>query len=296
MPWCRGIKEHKCFGGVTHQHWPKRSQGGKEIVALLCAGAHDIIDNGSRFSNDVIERDGRRIYRILHEKRGILYERDIGASTGEGEPGEPHGVGRATVVTAPNAAETALPSPAGPSRVLEPEERVGRDSVAAIAGPGTDHAVTPPDSLDSWCQRGMALLVQGFRLQKIVVAWAFEVGDWWNEGETLLGQKVHQYDAQFSYWQLTKFASVAGRVPKESRRLDLSRDKDGPLTFEHYRVVAYLEPPQQRQELEAAVVNRESAAKLRARLAPPAERETHCCPECGAVHVRRYPGLGATHG
>ena len=63
----RGIPEHpECFGPVTAQHWPKRSQDGNpkyprsRVVGYLCWGLHDAIDSGFRYQgrrwkNDVVE-------------------------------------------------------------------------------------------------------------------------------------------------------------------------------------------------------------------------------------------------
>lgn len=50
----------RCWGPLGHQHRPKRSQGGKSIVCVLCAIHHDITDNtkqsaGLRFSDELLE-------------------------------------------------------------------------------------------------------------------------------------------------------------------------------------------------------------------------------------------------
>jgi len=77
-----GIPEHpECFGGGTSQHWPKRSHAGKAsvIVARLCWGLHDAIDNGFRYqgrrwANSVT--DG--VYTITDRETGdVLYERAL---------------------------------------------------------------------------------------------------------------------------------------------------------------------------------------------------------------------------
>lgn len=65
----KDIAGHKCFGDLTHQHVPKRSQGGKVAVATLCAGVHDAIDNGieyqgRRLANDIKESQLGGFYRI----------------------------------------------------------------------------------------------------------------------------------------------------------------------------------------------------------------------------------------
>jgi len=69
IPWCQAIKGHRCFGGPTHQHWPKKGMGGhnpdSKIVACLCAGMHDAVDNGVKYGNAVIvDGEGRKVYRL----------------------------------------------------------------------------------------------------------------------------------------------------------------------------------------------------------------------------------------
>jgi len=90
-PWCRAIKGHKCFGGATHQHWPKKGMGGHNpaarIVACLCAGMHDAVDNGFKYGNAVIlDGEGREVYRLWEvtaEPPGkTLLERVLGGSGG----------------------------------------------------------------------------------------------------------------------------------------------------------------------------------------------------------------------
>ncbi|KKL47884.1 hypothetical protein LCGC14_2331060 [marine sediment metagenome] len=61
----------------SHQHWPKRSQGGKEIVAVLCWPFHDRVDNGD-FGNDVKEVPGRgRVYFAWDIHGNTLIEREV---------------------------------------------------------------------------------------------------------------------------------------------------------------------------------------------------------------------------
>lgn len=78
--YCAANNITDCWGDLQHQHWPKRSQGGKTIVSLLCAGHHDCIDNGTqyegaRLANDV--RDG--VYHIYdRDTEEVLYQRGLG--------------------------------------------------------------------------------------------------------------------------------------------------------------------------------------------------------------------------
>ena len=61
---------------ITHQHWPKRSQGGKGIVAILCQEHHMMIDNEARLWNYVVSG----VY-VLHDVERVLVRRDV--KTGE---------------------------------------------------------------------------------------------------------------------------------------------------------------------------------------------------------------------
>ena len=86
IPWCREIPGHQCFGGPTHCHWPKLGMGGgrrkeSRIVAILCAGLHDSVDNGTKYGNAVItDGEGREVYRLwAKDSPGkTLVERVIG--------------------------------------------------------------------------------------------------------------------------------------------------------------------------------------------------------------------------
>lgn len=67
--WAQGIRGHRCFGGLTHCHLPKKGMGGhnsaSKIVACLCAGMHDAVDNGFKYGNAVIlDSEGREVYRL----------------------------------------------------------------------------------------------------------------------------------------------------------------------------------------------------------------------------------------
>lgn len=74
VPWCLGIEGTQHTREAQHQHHPKRSQGGKTIVAILCAYCHDRIDNGP-WGNAVKEINGKRVYMIWDLHGEILYER-----------------------------------------------------------------------------------------------------------------------------------------------------------------------------------------------------------------------------
>ena len=119
-PWPRDPDQHIpwCGHGVAgeHQHWPKRSQGGKRIVAFLCHDCHDQIDNGS-WGNAVVTtlEDGKKIeiYRAWNLHNETIIERIIGingglsaaAEAGEVAGDKPNATFGKTSAAAPSAKE-----------------------------------------------------------------------------------------------------------------------------------------------------------------------------------------------
>lgn len=70
--WCRGIPGVPHAEGYTHQHVPKRSQGGKAIRSLLCAYCHDRCDNGD-WGNTFIDGE----YRLYDLQNKTLIRRRL---------------------------------------------------------------------------------------------------------------------------------------------------------------------------------------------------------------------------
>lgn len=67
--WAYGLG--KCWPAttiLTGQHWPKRSQGGKRVVARLCPGHHDAIDNGFKYH-------GRRLGNRVDGENYVIFDR-----------------------------------------------------------------------------------------------------------------------------------------------------------------------------------------------------------------------------
>jgi hypothetical protein len=137
-------------------------------------------------------------------------------------------------------------------------------------------------TFSEWEARGHKLKDGLERTGAVMVSLAFDVGDWVNEGEELFGEEASQCIDAFSYWQVNRWAKLAREIPPENR--DLCNVAN--LTVEHFRAVAGLPPPEQREWLLAAARGEMSAAKLRAALAPSerAETEPCVCPACGTKH------------
>lgn len=83
--WGQSLPDHKCFGGLTHQHRPRKGMGGNnpkaKVAAILCAGLHDQLDNNAgRPWKDEVRDTGlaamtgthfttRKFYRIWNPER-----------------------------------------------------------------------------------------------------------------------------------------------------------------------------------------------------------------------------------
>ena len=238
-PVCRSIEvEHS--REAQHQHWPKRSQGGKTVVAVICSYCHDKIDNGPW--GNAVENGAYRIW----DHRGTTLLR-VPQSTGEDAGSEP-------------PSETAI-SPVVSGVVERGHDTPG--SSAAMAGEAqtmTQPQSTPgtPPSLDSWARRGQELLLACKRMERLAVTLAFEVGDWVNEGEDRFGEMASQFVDAFSYWQVAKWASVARRIPAACRVYNVEG-----VTMEHHRVVADQPEDLQRPLLLRAAEKHWRAAELK---------------------------------
>ena len=103
VPWCgHGTEGH-------HHHVPKRSQGGKNIVAFLCPACHDKVDNTPDWDNDISPgEDGKLEY--------ILWDTQV-------EGGWNHPLIRRTLEAGSAAAEGACSSKE--ERLVDSQEHVG---------------------------------------------------------------------------------------------------------------------------------------------------------------------------
>ena len=285
VPWCLHIEgvEHR-RDQPWHQHWPKRSQGGKRIVAILCSYCSDRVDNTPDWDNAVQPgEDGQEEF--------VLWDTRV-----EGGWNHPliRRVLEAGMRTTPRykAAKTepgpdtkvpggdAHPSASGKSGAaidITPERQ------ERMLGGKTDSMAAPP-SLETWCREGMELVYWAHRVQLMTTGLAFEIGDWANAGENTLGEAAHQFFGVFSYWQIATWASVARRVPA------LGRHKE--LPFGHHQAVAMLPGPEQREKLDEAAAAKWPLKTLREAVGAPSapkvrrwslEELDFLCPTCRAV-------------
>ena len=90
VPWCLHIEgvEHR-RDQPWHQHHPKRSQGGKQIVAILCSYCSDRVDNTPDWDNDISPGEDGKLEYILWDTKveggwnSPLICRPIGPAAGE---------------------------------------------------------------------------------------------------------------------------------------------------------------------------------------------------------------------
>lgn len=264
-PWCRGIKGHRCFGELTHQHWPKKGMGGhnpaSRIVACLCAGMHDAVDNGFKYGNAVIvDGEGRDLYRLwevtIESPGKTLVERVISdrksplilSYPGTEAPLEP-------LDAAQDAPWPITMEPHGhlKGKALPPP----RDAAVSYERPAL--ITEGPITWEQYCE-----LVAN--LEAIELNLPFWIGDTIIKGEELFGERAYQpwtakgYKAE----RLRQYAWVAEQFPPVTRVPSLS--------FTHHRAVAALPPGEQAEWLERAEAEGMSSRQL-----------------CECVTVRREP-------
>ena len=231
-PWCG----HGVAG--EHQHWPKRSQGGKRIVAFLCHDCHDRIDNGD-WGNSVVTtmEDGKQIeiYRAWDLHNETIIERVINGGFSDGAeavvrtPASPPDVSAASLKEEsdgePNRQEANVPplqdAPedndvlAGHgSRDLPPVRDRARGSVRPERAEG-EHLRDP---LTHEQRVAKALEIKNAEWNRQWIA-----GDTANQWRAELGEEAEQYISDFGYVQesIANIMRVCEAIPKNIRRAEL---------------------------------------------------------------------------
>lgn len=195
--YCEAVKfvpDHKCFGGPTHDHGIKRSQGGKFIDFIWCAGWHDSLDNGFGV-------DGMRYQKRIKERPdgwfGYIYELNYPNAVVYEKPLPWRGLGEGKVET--DVAQAPTPSSLTPSLI-------------------TPTGLSPlPDNttFEEWRDIGVTL-----GSIKTAVQWA--IADWIRFGESHYGERYSQaLDVTgLAYQTLLNYVSVANaydHLPRPSR-------------------------------------------------------------------------------
>ena len=148
VPWCgHGLEGH-------HHHVPKRSQGGKRIVAFLCPACHMEVDSGYKYGNAVVPGKDGYVYILWDVAKGVenlLIERKLGdgddipktrEETAEMHGGEAASVGRASGGHGHDPVHRGDGSGAGLPEV-SPNTDIERDVLKLGADRAADEAGTP---------------------------------------------------------------------------------------------------------------------------------------------------------
>jgi len=216
-----------------------------KIVACLCAGMHDAVDNGFKYGNAVtLDGEGRGVYRLwevtIEPPGKTLIERVVG----EGGRSE-------AIISAPHKEPPHAVLPPAPLSDHPPGDLpVTREPHGLLKGkalPTPEDATYGPTSLtlreglswERWVEIGNTLQ----QMEKSVNWW---VGDWLQYGERTYGEKYTQaVEATGMKAQtLMNYAWVASKV-----NLCVRRDS---LSWSHHKEVASLPEPKQAQWLDTA--------------------------------------------
>ncbi|KKK95244.1 hypothetical protein LCGC14_2674740, partial [marine sediment metagenome] len=234
-PWCG----HGVAG--EHQHWPKRSQGGKRIVAFLCHDCHDRIDNGD-WGNSVVTtmEDGKQIeiYRAWDLHNETIIERIINGGFRDGA----EAVVR-TPASPPDVSAASLKEESDGTDIPKPQtkdaEVYGRETSqvgGAILGDRRSadaHNVSNRPLLQGVQPNTDTRSLSGLtHEQRVAIAKAIHDTEWnrqWIAGDTAnqwraeLGEEAEQYISDFGYVQesIANIMRVCEAIPKNIRRAEL---------------------------------------------------------------------------
>lgn len=239
-----------CGHGMAgeHQHWPKRSQGGKRIVAFLCHDCHDQIDNGS-WGNAVVTtlEDGKQIeiYRAWDLHNETIIEQIIGIND------------------APSVGQEE-------SDVLAPD-----DVPVGDGGRGRGSGLAHPPRLTHEQRVDIARSIKGMEWNR---QWfAGDTANLWREE---LGEEAEQYLSDFGYVHetLANMMRVCEQIPPPFRHAN--------LRFSHHVVVADLNREDMEMWLDRCEENEWSVAEFRRQVKGERPRVKRTCPSCGYTGER----------
>ena len=236
IPWCghgeRGM----------HQHTPKRSLGGKEIVAFLCPACTDKVDSGP-WGDGVFDIPGiGRVYRIWDLYNKIILERVILPLVG----GE--GVAAVPSLAESDGTPTTLEDNRGKAPPFPP---------SGVHLTPTSLEFTRDLNIEEWIAIGndLALIHKAQR-------WWW--GDWLAHGEHAYGEMYSQAmgESGLEYGSLANAVWVSRQIPSSRRRENLS--------WSIHREVAHLPPEEQDKHLDMAEQESLTVKGLRALVKPKA--------------------------
>jgi len=250
-----------CQHGLAgeHHHWPKRSKGGKRIVAFLCHDCHRKADEGP-YGNAVREfPDGTERYVLWDVEGKVLVERVIGRWKDD-----PAGVATAMEVAGVGSPAITVASHTN----VHPESLPGITEIFRLL-----HMKPHPTGLtfadeqteEEWALGGKFLGFLGSWLP-----WA--VGDWLKQGQWRWGEKYAQAASEtgFKEERLVQYQWVASHVDNRTRCTDLS--------WSHHREVADLDAGKQAEWLTRARDEGMTANELRLAIRGNALAAADLCP------------------
>lgn len=260
--WGNEIPGHECMGNLTHQHRPKKGMGGNnpkaKIVAILCAGLHDQLDNnsGRPYEDEVVPSPVGRFWYCIK------------VADGAHEP--PVWIEITDYLNGTSTAGSIISGDVAKSPATVEVERAGEPPLRLADGT----QLSPARSFAEW----------DARLRRANAAWqsrGWEVGDLVVEGVENW-EECWQTFGEIGYAEHTvqNFLTVCRVFPPSRRR-------EG-LTFSHHAALASLassEPDAAEKWLVTAEAQNMTVHELRDALRGPVEpAERHECPDCGATH------------
>ncbi len=261
-----------CGHGLVgeHHHWPKRSRGGKRIVAFLCHKCHKMADEGPG-GNAIKEfPDGTERYLLWDGHGKMLVERVIGRwkeEAAEVVGDEPAGVAAAMEVAGVGPPATTVSTHTN----LYPETLPGIAGILELL-----HMKAHPTGLTFGDEQTEEEWAFGGKFLGFLGSWLpWAVGDWLKQGQWKWGEKYAQAASETGLKEerLQQYQWVAEHVENRTRCTDLS--------WSHHREVADLDAGQQAEWLTRARDEGMTANDLRLAIkGGEPEPRLYECPNC----------------
>lgn len=293
---------------VQHDHFINRGMGGspsrkydKGNVIALCAPCHEnvTLNIWTKATSQTLDGLGTRQW-IQDEHGATLWEREIPGGSDDRRTSEPNPEDAGSDPVGDRSAVGTTGGEPGQNELAVGEvERVRKKRVALDDGllavqrdgpsDGEEARSLPAlqgqgdDWLTSWCQRGMALALQGDRIKHVTTEWRLAVGDWINEG-TERTDEAYQYlepfrgdEALRQYARVARAFPLGTRVPGASYKMLLAA---APMAWER--------PQEAQQAVQEAVDEGLGTREFQARLSPPSPATAPVLRLTPAEFLQRY--------
>ena len=168
-----------------------------------------------------------------------------GGHTSAAAPPASGGVGEGCELDISPDAGVDPASPHSESSAAEPLDEGAHPSPARDSSLVPSPSAAPPSfNKDAWCREGMQLVYWYIAVRDATDEVRFKIGDWYNEGDRVLGEEAPGYLRGFEDVTVRQYSWVAGRVSPDTRV--------STLAWTYHRAVAALEAPKQKEWLEKA--------------------------------------------